>query len=92
VGNVAVFEAAHYVGNGIAFADVGKELVAQALALGGARYQACDVGKFHRGRYGLLRIHDRRKLVQARVGNGDDAGVGLDSAERKILCGYTGLG
>ena len=40
VDDVVVLEAAHHVGDGVDLADVGQELVAEALALGGAAHQA----------------------------------------------------
>ena len=43
MGDVAVLEAAHHMGDGVAFADVGEELVAEPLALRGAAHQAGDV-------------------------------------------------
>ena len=50
VGHVAVLEAAQHVGDGVDLADVGEELVAQALALAGAAHQAGDVDEFELGR------------------------------------------
>ena len=55
-----------------------------ALALGGARHQAGDVDELHRGGHDLRRIVDFRKLIEALVGNGDDADVGLDGGERVV--------
>ena len=43
VDDVVVLEAAHDVGDGVGLADVGEELVAEALALGGAAHEAGDV-------------------------------------------------
>jgi hypothetical protein len=43
VGDVVVDEAAGDEGHGVAVADIGQELVAQALALGRAAHQAGDV-------------------------------------------------
>jgi hypothetical protein len=40
MGDVAVLEAAQHMGDGVAFADIGEELVAQAFALGGAAHEA----------------------------------------------------
>ena len=43
VGDVGILEAAQHVGDGVALADVGEELVAEALALAGAAHQAGDI-------------------------------------------------
>lgn len=51
VGDVVVVEAAEHVDYGIGLADVGQELVAEALALGGTFDQAGDVDDFHRSGY-----------------------------------------
>jgi len=60
MGDVAVLEAAHDMGDGVALPDVGEELVAQALALGGAAHQPGDVDEGQAGRDDLLRTCDRR--------------------------------
>jgi hypothetical protein len=61
VDDVLVFKAAHHVDDGVGFADVGQELVAQAFALGGAGHQAGDVHEFDDGRLDLLRLDDLDK-------------------------------
>ena len=43
MGDVGVLEAAHHMGDGVDLADVGEELVAEPLALGGAAHEAGDV-------------------------------------------------
>ena len=50
MGDVAVLEAAKNVDDGVDFADVGEELVAEAFALGGAAYEAGDIDEFEAGR------------------------------------------
>lgn len=54
VDDVLVLEAAHHVTYGFGLADVGQELVAQTLALGGARHQTGDVHELHGGRHHAL--------------------------------------
>ena len=66
VDHVRVFEAAHHVDDGVGFADVREELVAQALALAGAGHQAGDVDEFDGGRQDALGLDDLGQLVQAR--------------------------
>ena len=66
MGDVAVLEAAHDVGDGVAFADVGEELVAEPLALRGAAHQAGDVDEGQAGRDDLLRAGDRARASSSR--------------------------
>ena len=49
VGHVVILEAAQHMDDGVHLANVGEELVAQALALGGAAHQAGDVDEFQAG-------------------------------------------
>ena len=84
VHNVAVVEAAQHVQNGVGLADVGQELVAQALALGSALYQAGDVHDFHRGGNGALGLADVGEHLEAFVGHIGGAHVGVDGAEREV--------
>ena len=92
VNHVIVLEAAHHVHDGVHLADVGQELVAQALALAGALHQAGDVHKLHPGGDDLLRARERRKLLQAPIGHGHHARIGLDRAEGEIGSGGLGVG
>ncbi len=81
------------MGDGVAFADVGEELVAEPLALRGAAHQAGDVDEGQAGRDDLLRAGDRGERFEPRIGHGDVADVGLDGAERIIgRLGRGGLG
>ena len=59
VGDVVVLEAAHHMRDGVDLADVGEELVAEALALGGAAHQPGDVDE------GQPRRHDLRRTWRA---------------------------
>ena len=71
--------------DGVALADVRKELVSEALTLGGALHQTCDVRELHRGAYDLLRVGDGGQRLKARVRHLHDRGVRLDRAERVVL-------
>lgn len=84
MGDVVVLETAQHVHNGIHLADVGEELVAEALALGRAAHQPGDVYEGDARRDDLLRLGDVGELAHARIGHGDFAGVGLDRAERIV--------
>ena len=77
--------------DGVGFADVGQELVAQAFALGGAGDQAGDVHELDDGRLDLLRLDDFGQLAEARIRHLDDADVRLDGAERIVLGRDAGL-
>ena len=79
--DVGVAEETHNLADRVGLADVREELVAQALTLARALHQACDVDELHRRGNNLGRMVDRRKRVEARVGHGDDAHVGLDGGE-----------
>ena len=70
--------------DGVDLADVGQELVAQALAFAGAFHEARDVHELDHGEDGALRAHDPRQRVEPRVGHLHDAGVGLDRGERIV--------
>ena len=54
--DVLVVEAADHMDDGIGHTDVGQELVAQSLALGGALYQAGDVHKLNDCGGGLVGV------------------------------------
>ena len=84
VGDVRVGEHAHHLADRVGLADVGEELVAQALALRGAADQAGDVGEPHRGRHDPRRVVQLGQLGQARVGDADHADVRLDGGERVV--------
>lgn len=92
VDHVGIFEAAHHVDDGVGFADVREELVAQAFALAGARHQAGDVDEFDRGRQDALGLDDLGQLLQTRIRHLDHADVRLDGAERIVLGGDAGAG
>ena len=61
------------------------------LAFRCARDESGDVHKLDDSRHNLLRFDDFRYFSQTRIGHFDHARVGLDGAERIILCGDTRL-
>ena len=79
--DVFVFETADDLDDGIDFADVAEELVAQAFALGGAFDEAGDVHEFDGGGDDDGGFGDLFKDLEAGVGDSDDADVGVDGAE-----------
>ena len=58
MGNVVIFKAAQNVDYRIGLANIGKELVTQAFALGRTAHETCDVDEFEEGRHRLL-VRDR---------------------------------
>ena len=82
--HVGILEAADHMDDGVHLADIRQELVAEALALGGALYQAGDIHKLDDGRCDFLRIVQSRQLSQPRIRHRHDTHVGIDGAERII--------
>ena len=85
MGDVLVLEAAHDVHDGVHFADMGEELIAEALAAARTLHEARDIDEFDDGGGHLLARIEGGKLVEPLIGHGDDAHVGLDGAER-VIC------
>ena len=88
--DVVVLEAAQHVDDGIDFADIAEELVAQAFALACTLNQTRDIDERELGRNDLGRFRDLRDLVEPRIGLRDAADIGLDRAEG-IVRGLRGL-
>ena len=68
VHDVRVLEAAHHVRDGVGLADVGEELVAEALAFRGAGHQPGDVDELDHRRHHLLRLRDLGDRLRRRSG------------------------
>ena len=81
VDDVLVVKAADHMDNGVGLPDVGQELVAQALPLGGPLHQTGDVHKLNDRRGLFLGVIDLCQLVQTGVGDGDHTHIGVDGAE-----------
>ena len=92
VDDVLIVEAPHYVDNGVRHADVGEELVSQALALAGALHQTRDVHELDDGGGGFLGIIHFAELVQPGVRHGHHAHIGIDGAEGVIGALRAGVG
>ena len=86
--HIAVVKAAQHVNDGIRFADVAQELVAEALALRCSLYQTCNVDNLDRGGHDASGMDQLGQLGETLVGHGDDTHVGLNGAEWEIgrLC------
>ena len=81
VDDVVVVEDPDHLADGVALADGGQELVAQALALRGAPDDAGDVDEGHRGRHDRRIVVERGQLGQAVVGHRHHADIGVDGGE-----------
>ena len=92
VHDVLVVKAADHVDDGVRLADVGQELVAQALALAGALDKAGDVHELDDRRGLLLGLIHLRQLVQPLVRHGHHAHVGVDGAEGVVGALGPGVG
>ncbi len=84
VNDVGIGEVPHDLGDRVALADVGKELVAEALAFVRALHQPCDVHELDGGGNHPFGGDEFGQAIEARVGHGHDADVGLDRGERVV--------
>ncbi len=89
MGDIVVFKAAQHVYDGIDFANVGEELVAETLALRCAANQTGNIDEGDAGRDDFLRAGDVGKDFHARIGHRHFAGIRFDGAEGIVggLCG-----
>ena len=84
--HVVVFKAAHHVDDGVGFADVREEFVAQPFAGAGACDQTGDIDELDNGALDFLRVHDSRQRIKPLVRHFDDADIGLDGAKGVVFC------
>jgi len=89
--DVVIVKAAHNVHNGVALADMAKELVAKACALTCTLHKTGNVHELHDGGGLFVGLPDLGQLVQPLVRHSHDAGVRLDGAEG-IVCSLRVLG
>ena len=82
--HVGIVEAARDLNDGVDFADVREELVAQALALAGALDEAGDVDKLDRRRDDDGGAGNLPQHFQARVRHCHHADIRVDGAERIV--------
>ena len=82
--DVGVLEAATDLDDGIDFADVAEELIAEPLPFAGPFDDAGDVDELDRRGDDFLRNDVFRDPLQAAVGHADDAFVGLDGTKRIV--------
>ena len=87
VNDVVVLEATDDVRDGVAFADVGEELIAEAFALACSGDETSDVDEFHDRGHNAFGLDDFRQGRKARIGHFDDARVRFDRAEGIVFRG-----
>ena len=89
--DIAVIETAEHVQDGVRFAYVGQELVAQALPLACALHQAGDVDDVDRGRDGAFRLAEVLQGLEPLVRDIGGAEIGLDGTKGEVgALGLTG--
>jgi hypothetical protein len=79
-----LLEAADHLHDRVDLADVAQERVAHALALARPADDARDVDEPQRRGDELLALDQAADGLEARVGDGDDADIGLDGGERIV--------
>lgn len=84
VNDVFVLEATHHVDDGIDFADIGEEFVAEALALAGPGDESGDVDEFDGGGNDAVGFGDGAEGFKALVRHLHHSDVWVDSAERIV--------
>ena len=84
--DVVIGEGADDLADGVGFADVGEEFVAQPFILGGAFHNSCDVNEANGGGFDHFRPENFGKFVQPWIGQFDEANVGFDGGEGIVRC------
>ena len=83
--NVATFETAHDLYDGIYFADMTEELIAKTFARTRALHESGNIDELNRSRDDFLRVRYLGESRQPRIGHRHDADVGIDRTERIIF-------
>ncbi len=92
VDNVVVDKTADHMDDGVAFADIGEEFIAQPFAFRRAAHKAGNIDEFDRGGCVFLRVVQVGKPVEAFIRHGDHPDVRLNGAERIIRRLRAGVG
>ena len=87
---VRIAEKTNHFTDGVRFANIRQEFIAQTFALRSTGTQACNINEFHRCRDDLRRVIDGGKAVKSLIGNGNQANIGLDGCKR-IVCSKSAL-
>ena len=86
--DIAVVEAAQYVDDGVALADVAQKLITQSFTFAGAFHQSGNIDNIAYGGHDTSRMNDFGEFGQSFVGYGYLSHLGVDGTKRKVcrLC------
>ena len=82
--NVAIFKTAHYMGDGISFANVREKLIAQTFAFRSTLHKACDVHECETCWNNLRTVCNLRQNIKPRIRHAHVADIRLNGAKRII--------
>ncbi len=88
--DVGVIKNADDMADGVAFANMGEELVAEAFAFASAFDEAGDVDEFDRGGDDFFGTYGFGEFFEAMIGHFDDADIRVNGAEW-IVGGISGF-
>ncbi len=84
MGHVLVIKATQHMDDGVGLTDVSQEFVSQSLTTARTLDQTRNVHDLDGRGHDTCRVHQLGQLIQALIGHGDHAHIGLDGAERKV--------
>ena len=84
--DVRVVEATQHVDDGVALADISKELVSKTFALAGSLDESGDVHDFAGGGDDASGVTQLGQLIQSLIGDGNLSHLGVDGAKREVGC------
>ena len=82
--HVLILETPDHMDNGVHLTNIGQELVAQALSLGGTLDQTRDIDEFNNSRGHLFGVIHLSEKPDPLVRDSDHTYIGIDRAERVI--------
>src|SRR5262249_32621432 len=88
---IRIFKTAYHLHDRFHFTNMMKELIPESFACARAFDESGDVHKLDRRRCDLLRAGNLGDVLEARIGHGDNAHIGIDRAEgiilrRRLMC------
>ena len=90
--HIRILKAAYHMNDGIYLTDVSQKLVAQALTLGSALYQTCNIYKLNNRRGYLFGMVQIPKQLQTVIRNCNHTHIRVNGTERIVgrLCASLG--